>query len=329
MAGLQQVQDVLERVLGAAPLPFHIAFWRGRTRDELVSTQVLGQPLIVVGEPEASPLVQALRGAASGAIRAYFGPARAESGDLAVIEQWIRDGCPEVSAMHGVDRSRFTAAAAAAAEDEQHTAYWRAIDFFFHPALTSPTTRVHVLRLHGTALERWLPTMLNETDPNLWPDYLAQAEVAESFAHIRHHQRRLLQEYYAGTPDDILDSLWKFGGSLLPIDPAHPLPPIIHHRMNSVLDWFYWVPYLDASLRASDAQPIDIDLARGWQIGIVADGLLRTDDERPAGERMPISDFAASDPDLRLKVVAKYVGMDAPTLIEEMVRRARESNLFG
>jgi hypothetical protein len=99
--------------------------------------------------------------------------------------------------------------------------------------------------------------------------------------------------------------------------------------MNAVLDWFYWVPYVDASLSASDAQAIDLDLARGWQIGIVADGLLRTDNERPAEHRMPISDFTAGDPALRSKVVAKYVGMDAPTMIGELVRRARESHLFG
>ncbi len=93
----------------------------GRTRDELVATQVLGQPLIIVGQPEASPLVQALRGAASGPIRAYFGQARAEAGDLAVIEQWIRDGCPEVAAKRGAARSRFTGTEAAG--DDQHTAY--------------------------------------------------------------------------------------------------------------------------------------------------------------------------------------------------------------
>lgn len=325
MAGLQQVQDVLERVLGPAPLPFHIAFWRGRTRDELVATQVLGQPLIVVGQPEASPLVQALKGTASGTIRAYFGPARAEANDLAVIEEWIRDGCPEVAAKHGAALSH----AAEVVGDDQHNAYWRSMDFFFHPALASPTTRVHVLRLHGDALQRWLPTMLTGEDPSLWPSYLAQTDVAESFEHIRHHQRRLLQESYAGSQENILDSLWKFGGSLLPTDPGHPLPPIINHRMNSVLDWFFWVPYIDASLRASDVKEIDLDLARGWQVGIVADGLLRTDEDRPEGERMPISDFMAGDPDLRSKVMAKYVYIDAPAMIEEMVRRARESNLFG
>jgi len=326
MAGLQQVQDVLERVLGAAPLPFHIAFWRGMSRDELVSKEVLGQPLIVIGRPEDSPLVQALRGEAVGTIRAYFGTARADAGDLAVIEEWIREGCPEVGTKGAAVEA--LAVAAMAVGDDQHTKYWRAIDFFFHPALASPITRGHVMLLHGDALAAWIPTMLTGDDPKSWPAYLSQTNVTTAFEHVRHHQRRILEEYYAGSQADILDSLWKFGGSLLPTDNAHPLPPIIYHRMNGVIDWFFWIPYLDATLRAPDVNAIDLALARGWQIGIVADGLLRTDDERPAADRMPISDFAASDPTLRSNVEAKYSGMDAPAMIEEMVRRAGESNLF-
>lgn len=327
MTELQQIRIVLERVLGAAPLPFHIAFWRDRTRAEILETHVLGQRLIVEGQPEASPLIQALRGEASGPVRAYFGQVRADAHDLEVIEQWIREGCPEKAAIRNAAANRL--ADSSTASDDQHTMYWRAVDVLFHPALAVEPTRSHVLRLHGDALTAWLPTMLTGTDPTAWPNYLAQANVSAAFAHVRLHQRRLLQEHYAGTQDDILDSLWKFGGSLLPIDPSHPLPPIQHHRMNSVLDWFYWVPYIDATLRAPDVQLIDLSLARGWQVGIVADGLLRTDSERPVADRMPIADFAAGDPDLLAKVVAKYASMDAPTMITEMVRRANESKLFS
>ena len=99
--------------------------------------------------------------------------------------------------------------------------------------------------------------------------------------------------------------------------------------MNSVSDWFFWSPYLDAALRAPDVEAVDVDLARGWQIGIVADGLLRMDDDRPEGQRMPISDFAAANPDLRSKVVAKYIYSDTSALIAEMVQRAEESGLFN
>ena len=71
--------------------------------------------------------------------------------------------------------------------------------------------------------------------------------------------------------------------------------------MNGVGDWLSWSPYLDVTLRASDAQAADVDLALGWQVGIAADGLLRTDADRPEKQRMPIPDFEASDPDLKLK----------------------------
>ena len=98
--------------------------------------------------------------------------------------------------------------------------------------------------------------------------------------------------------------------------------------MNAVADWFFWSPYLDACLRAPDAEAVDVELARGWQIGIVADGLLRTDADRPEGQRMPIADFSSTDPDLRPKVVTKYVDAAASMLIDEMARRAGESGLF-
>ena len=330
MASFQQVQDVLENVLGGTLQPFHMPFWRV-TRDEMVAKKLLGQPLIVVGHPEKSVLFLVLRDGARGPLRAYFGDARAAVGDLAVIEQWIRTGCPEVAARSGPARESL-ADVTEAAEDDQHTAYWRAMDVVFHPAVATQPTKGHVLLIHGVSLEEWVPTMLTGADLNRWPNYLALADVAESMAHVRHHQRRLLQEYYAGAQADVLDTHWKFGGSLLPIDPTHPLKPqmgVIHHRMNGLLDWFFWVPYIDFTLRAPDVQTIDLDLARGWQVGIVADGLLRTDNERPVGQRMPIPDFTAGDPNLRANTMAKYAGMGAAGLIEEMVRRAKQARDAG
>jgi hypothetical protein len=336
MATLQQVQDVLERVLGTRPMPFHYAFWRGKTRDEMVATRLFGRPLIVPGRPEESPLIWALRRASAGErggpragsklIRAYFGQARAGDGDVAVLEEWIRDGCPEAATAPTPRRASVRGLEAAPATDARHVEYWRAIDAFFLPSLASPETVPHVLRMHGDALEAWVPSMVSATDPARWPGYLASPEVAGSFAFVRHHQRRLIREFYGESPPDLIDSLWKFGGNLLPTDPLSLARP--EHTMNGVLDWFFWAPYLDATLRAPDAEPIDHDLARGWQIGIVADGLLRTDADRPEGQRMPISDFSATDPDLRSNVLAKYVGADPSMLIAEMVRRAKESGFF-
>lgn len=342
MPGLQQIQEMLERTLGTRPMPNHDYFWRGKTRDALIATRVFDLPIIVSGQPDASNLLRAMRGATSDAdgpnrlgadlLRALFRQVRVAEADIALLESWIRAGCPEVAppaapGIRAADAAAPSPAAAVGASDDTHVRYWRAIDDFFLPSLASPETRPHVNRMHFAAFQRWLPAVASSGDPADWLSYLAQADVANSFDYIRHHQRRLIQEYYGSSQADLFDSLWKFGGNLLPIDPlSHALPA---HTMNSVMDWFLWSPYLDASLRAPDAQAVDLDLARGWQIGIVADGLLRTDADRPEGQRMPISDFTADDPNLRSKVLTKYVNADASTLIGEMVRRARESGLFG
>jgi hypothetical protein len=337
MPGLQQIQDMLERMLGTYPMPAHDYFWRGKTRDELVGTQVFGVSILLPGRPDESNLLRAMRGDKSGdhdsdrvgreRLRRIFTNIRVTEGDINVLTAWIREDCPETDPLRTTRESAGAALdAVARADDDTHVRYWRAIDDFFLPGLASPVTLPHVGRVHGFD-NVWGPIVALGGDLSLWTGFLAKPENQASFNYIRHHQRRLIQEYYGSSNEDLLESLWKFGGNLLPIDPdSHALP---NHTMNGVGDWFSWSPYLDASLRAPDAEAVDMDLARSWQIGIVADGLLRTDADRPPGQRMPISDFQASDPDLKSKVLAKYADADAPTLISEMARRAREAGAFG
>jgi hypothetical protein len=337
MPGLQQIQDMLERMLGTYPMPAHDYFWRGKTRDELVATEVFGVPILVPGRPDDSNLLRAMRGDKFGEgsvnrigidrLRKIFKDIRVAEADVDVLSAWIGQSCPEADPSK--TRSTFAAGAMtldapAEATDDTHGRYWRAIDDFFLPNLASAVTRPHVLRVHAFD-NVWGPVVAG-ADLSIWTSFLAQPQNAESFNYIRHHQQRLIQEYYGDSKASLLDSLWKFGGNLLPIDPqSHALP---HHTMNGIGDWFSWAPYLDASLRAPDVQPVDVDLARGWQIGIVADGLVRTDEDRPEGQRMPIPDFTAADPDLRSKVFSKYTDMDGP-LIGEMFRRARDLGIFG
>lgn len=208
-----------------------------------------------------------------------------------------------------------------------HVRYWRSIDNFFLPGLSSAETGVHVGRMHGAAFQKWADSMLFGGSADIWKLYLESADVATSFEYIRTHQRRLIGDFYGASQAHLFDSLWKFGGSLLPADPQSRVFP--EHRMNSTLDWFFWVPYLDVSLRAADCSELDVALARAWQVGIVADGLLRTDAERPAAARLPIPDFLATDPQLPSKVIAKYDTADPSQLFAEMLRRAKESRLFG
>lgn len=328
MLGFSDIQSILDRVLGEGQLPRHGAFWRGVSLAEFLTVRVHGMDKIVVaGEPESSNLVKALRGLApfgrdltprpAGALlpRMPQGRQPASESDIVAIEEWIRNGCHEFS-----DQPWVPSVAMEANHDQNHIDYWRAVDLFFLPipGHASAETAVHVGRMHFRAFQAWSGPVLQGAPESMWTDYLAQKDVSESFAYIRTHQRRLLEEFYANDESLIFDSLWKFGGNLLPDDPLRPNLP--QHTMNGVDDWFFWAPQLDATLRAGDASSVDMILARAWQIGIVADGRLRED--RPAEERMPIPDFSESGESLRIKVLETFEKANAAALLSNMRRRA-------
>src|SRR4051812_1608178 len=103
----QRVQQILDEGIGgpAASIGRHGPFWRNLTRDEFVAHSVFGKPLIAVGQGSTSNLVKALRGEAPfgedigtpGATirRMPAGRAPIADGQIAFIERWINDGCPE------------------------------------------------------------------------------------------------------------------------------------------------------------------------------------------------------------------------------------------
>ena len=73
-------------------------FWN-LPRNQFVAAVVLGQQVIVLGQPENSAMIKALRGLPpfTGAPFPLMPKGRPPVGepDIAFIEQWIRDGCPE------------------------------------------------------------------------------------------------------------------------------------------------------------------------------------------------------------------------------------------
>ena len=107
MNRFDRVVDILDRAVGgpSAPVGFHGPFWRGIGRNELVAKKVFGLQLISVGDGSGSILVKALKGeipfgADTGQAEATFN--RMPSGlpqvsleDIAFVEKWIDDGCPE------------------------------------------------------------------------------------------------------------------------------------------------------------------------------------------------------------------------------------------
>jgi photosystem II stability/assembly factor-like uncharacterized protein len=108
MNRFQRVIDILDTAIGGPTvnIAVHRAFWRGLTRDEFVSKKVFGLDLVQLGQGADSNLVKALRGVAPFGSDLPVPPtdarfSRMPAGrppvpdpDIAVIEQWINDGCP-------------------------------------------------------------------------------------------------------------------------------------------------------------------------------------------------------------------------------------------
>jgi photosystem II stability/assembly factor-like uncharacterized protein len=108
MDRFQQVVNILDAAIGgpAVNIGVHRAFWRGLTRDEFVGKKVFGLDVVTVGQGANSNLVKALRGEVPFGSDLPDPPADARFSrmpagrppvpptDIAVIEQWIDDGCP-------------------------------------------------------------------------------------------------------------------------------------------------------------------------------------------------------------------------------------------
>jgi len=98
--------DAVRRILDAATgtrNPRHQGkgrFWN-LTRDEFVAATVYGQQVVVPGRPEDSALIKALRGLApfdgSRFPRMPTGGPYVNDADITFIEQWIRDGAPDIA----------------------------------------------------------------------------------------------------------------------------------------------------------------------------------------------------------------------------------------
>jgi photosystem II stability/assembly factor-like uncharacterized protein len=109
MGRFKRVVDILDEAIGGPDASFaaHGPFWRGVTRDEFVKLDVMHRDLLVVGDGAASNLIKALRGQAPfgedlddpppGAVlpRMPVGLDPVPDNDIAFIERWIDDGCPD------------------------------------------------------------------------------------------------------------------------------------------------------------------------------------------------------------------------------------------
>jgi photosystem II stability/assembly factor-like uncharacterized protein len=105
----ERVVQILDSAVGgpSAPVGFHGAFWRGLTRNQFVAKKVFGLELVTVGNGAGSNLVKALKGESPFGADLPDPPPEASfnrmpsgrdpvaAADIAFIQQWIDDGCPE------------------------------------------------------------------------------------------------------------------------------------------------------------------------------------------------------------------------------------------
>lgn len=323
MTRFRDVQQILDRVLGGPRLANHGVFWQGVTRDQFVDLEVFGLRMIVPGEPNRSGVISALQGTPPfGVDNDSDARSTASRQDIETISTWIVQGCPDDPAAPESDTFA-GAAVGVTVSDNDHVVYWRGVDFFFLPTLSSPETKPHVNRLHMPAFFKWKESYLLGGSANVWEGYMAEPNVQESFRYVRHHYTRLINEAYGSSQENLFDSLWKFGADLLPPDPQGGIIPD-ERRMNSPYDWFFWVPYIEMSLRISDMGDADLRLARAWQVGIAADGLIRG--------RLVIPEFEASDSDVDQKVKTKFGTSQKDELLAGIRARANafpQSPHFG
>jgi photosystem II stability/assembly factor-like uncharacterized protein len=112
MNRFEHVIRILDESIGGPEASFagHGPFWRGLTRDAFVAAKVFSRDLLVVGDGAASNLVKALKGEAPfgsnlqprppGAVlpRMPVGLDPVSDPDIAFIQSWIDDGCPDEAA---------------------------------------------------------------------------------------------------------------------------------------------------------------------------------------------------------------------------------------
>ncbi|MBL8644930.1 MAG: hypothetical protein JNK21_13430 [Rhodospirillaceae bacterium] len=105
MKRFDKVKGILDAAVNNAQIGAHKAFWRGLDLASFKLKRVYGKELVVVGDGPNSNLVLALRGLApfgsdigtAGATtrRMPAGLPPVSDAEIAFIETWITDGCPD------------------------------------------------------------------------------------------------------------------------------------------------------------------------------------------------------------------------------------------
>lgn len=322
-----QIIQILDAAVGPEPFGAHGPFWRGLTRDQFVVRIVRGEQLLIVGNGPESNLVKALRGqlpfgADTGAVGADFSRMPAGGRDpvsdanIAIIERWIDDGCPDIAAQPEPVVSNTTGSFRP--DPQVHVDYFRDLDewsaFNRTPEVDAAIDVAFGFRRAWLAYAR---------DAAREPEFVAAisgAAVQQAVALLADRQQQTVETHY-GVPVPLLallDGYERFGNDGLPADPLRPFEP--RHRMDGVIMWFMLAAFADACVRLGISAPFWLFMMRPILCGLLNDGLFRG--------RFTVVGFEATDAG-RNEVFAFAQSVADADLPGEIRRRFAESGLAG
>ncbi len=319
------VLEILDAAVGGGTFGAHGPFWRGKTRDQLVQQNVFGKQLLVVGNGRDSNLVHALRGQApfgsdTGTVGASFrrmpaGRPPLPDTDIAFIEQWINDGCPDdVPQTFTSLLSRTTGAQRP--DPLLHVAFWRDFDdWAMYHATPEIQDAIGVVFQFFTS---WQVFVRDATKEKTWTDSLSVNSVRLAVAALSARQKQTVESHY-GVPVPllaVLDGFERFGNDGLPDDPLRLQDP--RHNMNGAVMWFVWSAFAEACLRLEISSDFWRFYMRAILCGLLNDGVFRG--------RFEVRGFTSTTED-HLKIFAYCQQVSDADLPGELRNRYAESGL--
>ncbi|MHA6785012.1 ferritin-like domain-containing protein [Pseudonocardia saturnea] len=321
-----QVTRILDAAVGPAPFGAHGAFWRGITRDQFIAKIVAGEQLLVVGDGPGSNLVKALRGQSpfgsdTGTVGADLPRMPADrdpvpDADIAVIERWIDDGCPDTAAQTEPDVSNTTGSFRP--DPQVHVDYFRDLDEW--AAFNRPPGVEDAVNVVFGFRRAWLAYAEDATREPGYVTAISGATVRQAVTMLADRQQQTVETHY-GVPVPllaVLDGYERFGNDGLPPDPLRPSDP--QHRMNGREMWFLHAAFAEACVRLGIAVPFWTFMMRPILCGLLNDGLFRG--------RFTVVGFEAT-PAGRDEVFAFAQSVADADLPAELRKRFAESGLAG
>ena len=287
MTRYDRVKEILDNAVQGKNIAAHGAFWRNVTRAEFVAKFVFGRPLLKLGDGPNSNLIRALRGQppfgrdAGNPSALYprmpvgFPPVAAA--EIAFIEKWITDGCPEdpvaPAAPIASTLLAVTALAPAAPDPHNHNGFWRALDNWAMYQATPPVR--DAINVFFGAASQWMAAAGDPAQLAAWDAAIRTPVVRAAVTLLAGKQAETVHAFY-GTPvvaATLLDGYERFGDGSLPPDPLRPQDR--QHQMNGEVMWFYWSAFADACVRLGLVPAFWTTIMRAILLGLLNDGVFR------------------------------------------------------